>query len=99
MTGPGRLVATDRWRETAEAFADPRVGDVFQEFYTYWVEVVELTEDGQVVVETTASETPVRFSTRDAYRNHFEYTTRPGEYFVLLHERGAGPAEKSTYDV
>jgi hypothetical protein len=78
-----------RDRLTAEAFANPRVGDRFHEFFSYWVFVVAIEGD-RVMVMTASSPATLPdegeikvFESHDAYRQHFAYRSMSG-YSVTL---------------
>jgi hypothetical protein len=78
---------------TREAFADPQVGDRFQEMYSFWVFVVRV--DGQHVTTLEASPPCTvpddgklrHFATHEQYREAYRYGTNPG-YWVRLADRG-----------
>lgn len=77
---------TERW------FADPRPGDLFQEFLSFWVCVDEVPEDGRVIARTTVRFTEDNgweweqkvYPSHEAFREAFYYPAMPG-YSVLAH--------------
>lgn len=78
--------------ETAEAFANPRVGDRFHEMWSFWMYVVAINGD-EVVTMTLCppGELPrdgkvERYVTADQYRAAFQYKSMAG-YWITLDSR------------
>jgi hypothetical protein len=76
---------------TAEAFDAPRVGDRFQEMYTFWLYVVAI-EPKVVVLRGSAPITfpdgaeRVEYDTVEDFRKAYAYGSIPG-YWVRLTDR------------
>ena len=84
---------TERTRATAEAFADPQPGDVFEEFYSFWVMVRGRDRDWVTWLEVTSPEIPLQDGKRFVgtvaeFGDKFSYKSIPG-YSVKLNRRGA----------
>lgn len=81
--------------KTANAFADPKPGMRFTEMFAFWVHVVEVRDDGTVVVEEYSPPCKVpddarriRFRCVGHFREKYAYQTRPG-YWVTFVGDGA----------
>lgn len=89
------LTAGEREARTAEALADPQVGDELHEMASVWWIVVAVEPGGRVAVVkgippcTLPQDGKLEVHpSHDAYRQHFGYPTIPGRYWVMLSRRG-----------
>jgi hypothetical protein len=91
MTILDMLRNDDLTQATADAFADPQPGDLFEEFYSVWVQV--LARDGDQVTwrhgwgGPTFDDHPTYTGTVAEFGATFAYETIPG-YSVKLYRRG-----------
>lgn len=92
------MVNDDPRARTADAFANPEVGDRFHEMWSYWVYVIGIDGDQVTTFESGyhPSQHPTQgerkiYPTREAFRRHFAYGTIPG-YWVTLQRRGCDVA-------
>lgn len=89
------LTADERARRTAEAFADPQVGDRFHEMFSVWWYVVAVEPADRVAVLKGISPCELPrdgrlevYPSHEAFRWAFGYETIPGRYWVMLADRG-----------
>jgi hypothetical protein len=82
-----------RKQDTADAMDDPRAGDRFEEFYTFWMYVVAVNGDGSILVAQGSA--PItfpygakfrRFETADDFRAAYSYK-HFSDYWVCLADR------------
>jgi hypothetical protein len=88
----------ERWeqlkRHTAEAMADPQVGDRYTEMYAFWIYVVDVGEESVTTLEasppcTVPDDGTLRvFATRDEFRSRYTYSDPTLGYWVKLADRG-----------
>lgn len=84
----------ERQRETAEAMADPQLGDRFTEMHSYWVYVVDLGVESVTTLEAGApcsfpDDGEVRvFASRAEFRSRYAYGGGHPGYWVKLAGRG-----------
>jgi hypothetical protein len=77
--------------ETSEAFANPKVGDLYSEMLSYWIYVIGVEGDCITTIESSApctfpTDGKVLWQSPDQFRKRCSYGTIPG-YFVRLHSR------------
>ncbi len=75
--------------ETAERFADPRVGDWFTEMCAFWMYVEVVNPEYVIVRERDGDRlgAPRLFPTHDAFRAAYAYGTIPGYWVSYSHNR------------
>jgi hypothetical protein len=59
----------------------PQPGDRFQEFYSFWMEVRDILDDGAVIVEEWNPGYPHKtrhFASAEKFRAHYAYGDIPG---------------------
>ena len=82
------LAETERDAATAEAFRNPKAGQRFSEMYSFYMYVVDVRANGEIV--TREGNPPITFpegavlrvhENADAWRKRFSYNSIPG-YWV-----------------
>jgi len=64
--------------KTLEALKNPKAGQLFHEMYSYWLAVVEVTEEGKVTAWEVNQENLLIFNSKKDFETNFLYGSIPG---------------------
>jgi hypothetical protein len=73
---------------TIAAFAEPKVGDRFEEFCSYWVIVIKIDEGGILTYQKSgcSEEKLKRYASGQEFRDAFSFSGR-SQYWIKLYSR------------